>query len=260
MISELAYISPKAKIGKNNEIGPFVFIDENVEIGDDNIIMANVNIMSGARIGNGNKIFPGAVIGAVPQDLKFKGEETVAVVGDGNLIRENVTINRGTASKGFTKVGSNNLFMEGVHIAHDVEVGSRCIIGNATKIAGEIVVDDEAIISASVLIHQFCHIGSLVMVQGGCRTPKDIPPFIIAARDPIIYGGLNLVGLRRHGYSIERIDHIRAAYRLIYESDYNVSDAIAKIEEEMEMTDDIKYIVDFIKSSKRGIIAAARKN
>ena len=167
MISPLAYIHPEAKIGENVEIAPFVFIDKNVVIGDNNKIMANANILYGSRIGNGNTIFPGAVIGAIPQDLKFRGEESTAEIGDNNLIRENVTINRGTAAKGRTIVGNNNLLMEGVHVAHDALVGNGCIIGNSTKMAGEIVIDDNAIVSANVLMHQFCHVGSHVMIQGG---------------------------------------------------------------------------------------------
>ena len=156
MISPLAYIHPEAKIGENVEIAPFVFIDKNVVIGDNNKIMANANILYGSRIGNGNTIFPGAVIGAIPQDLKFQGEESTAEIGDNNTIRENVTINRGTAAKGRTIIGNNNLLMEGVHVAHDALVGNYCIIGNSTKMAGEIVIDDFSIISANVLMHQFC--------------------------------------------------------------------------------------------------------
>ena len=191
MISPLAYIHPEAKIGENVEIGPFVFIDKNVVIGDNNTIMPNANILYGSRIGNGNTIFPGAVIGAIPQDLKFRGEETTAEIGDNNTIRENVTINRGTAAKGKTIVGSNNLLMEGVHVAHDAIIGSGCIIGNATKMAGEIIIDDNAIISGAVLMHQFCRVGGYVMVQGGSRFSKDIPPYIIAGREPIAYAGIN---------------------------------------------------------------------
>lgn len=253
-ISPLAYIDPEAKIGENCEIGPFCFIDKNVVIGDNNVIMNNVSILYGARIGNGNTFFPGAVISAVPQDLKFKGEETTTLIGDNNKIRENVTIHRGTASKGTTIVGSNNLLMETVHVAHDCVIGSNCIVGNSTKFAGEVVVDDCAVISAAVLVHQFCHIGSYVMVQGGSRSSKDIPPFITAAREPISYTGLNLVGLRRRGFSNERIENIHNAYRLIYTSNLNVSDALVRIKAELEMNDDIKYIVNFIESSARGII------
>ncbi|MFV0545651.1 MAG: acyl-ACP--UDP-N-acetylglucosamine O-acyltransferase [Bacteroides sp.] len=254
MISQLAYIHPDAKIGKNVEIGPFVYIDQNVVIGDNNKIMPNATILYGSRIGNGNTIFPNAVIGAVPQDLKFHGEETTAEIGDNNTIRENVTINRGTAAKGRTVVGSNNLLMEGVHVAHDAIIGNGCIIGNATKMAGEIIIDDNAIISASVLMHQFCHVGGYVMVQGGSRFSKDIPPYIIAGREPISFCGINIIGLRRRGFSNEAIERIHNVYRIIYQSGLNTTDALKKIEAEFEKAPEIEYILDFIRSSERGII------
>ena len=254
MISPLAYIDPEAIIGKNVEIGPFVFIDKNVVIGDNNTIMPNANILYGSRIGNNNRIFPGAVIGAIPQDLKFKGEETTAEIGDNNTIRENVTINRGTASKGKTVVGNNNLLMEGVHVAHDVRVGSGCIIGNSTKIAGEVIIDDNAIVSGAVLMHQFCHVGGYVMIQGGCRFSKDIPPYIIAGREPIAYSGINIVGLRRRGFSNELIENIHNTYRIIYNNGKNVTDALQQVKEEVPMSPEIEYIVSFIENSERGII------
>lgn len=258
MISPLAYIHPEAQIGENVEIGPFVFIDKNVVIGDNNKIMPNANILYGSRIGNGNTIFPGAVIGAIPQDLKFRGEETTAEIGDNNTIRENVTINRGTAAKGKTVVGNNNLLMEGVHVAHDSLVGNGCIIGNSTKLAGEIVIDDCSIISGGVLMHQFCRVGGYGMIQGGCRFSKDVPPYIIAGREPTCYAGINIVGLRRRNFSNETIEQIHNAYRLIYQSGLNTSDALQKIEDEMEMTPEISYIVTFIRSSARGIIPAGK--
>ena len=245
MISPLAYIDPEAQIGQNVEIAPFVFIDRNVVIGDNNKIMSGAKILYGSRIGQGNTIFPGAVIGAIPQDLKFRGEETTAEVGDNNLIRENVTINRGTAAKGKTVVGNNNL-------------GNGCIIGNSTKMAGEIVIDDNSIISASVLMHQFCRVGGYGMIQGGCRFSKDVPPYIIAGREPICYAGINIVGLRRRGFSNETIEQIHNAYRIIYQSDLNITNALAKIEAEMEMTPEISYIVEFIRSSQRGIIPGGK--
>ncbi len=254
MISPLAYIHPEAIIGENVEIAPFVYIDKNVVIGDNNNIMSNVSILYGARIGNGNTIFPGAVIGAVPQDLKFQGEETTAEIGNNNTIRENVTVNRGTAAKGKTVVGSNNLLMEGVHVAHDAIVGSNCIIGNSTKMAGEIIIDDNAIISAAVLMHQFCRVGSYVMLQGGSRFSKDIPPYIIAGRDPIAYCGINIVGLRRHGFSNELIENIHNVYRIIYQSGLNVSEALEKVKKEIPSSPEIEYIIEFVQNSKRGII------
>ena len=253
-ISPLAFIDPEAKIGENCEVGPFCFIDKNVVIGDNNVLMNSVTLLSGTRVGNGNKFFPGAVIGAIPQDLKFKGEETTAELGDNNTIRENVTIHRGTASTGKTIVGSNNLIMENAHIAHDCVVGSGIIMGNSTKLAGEVVIDDNAIISAVVLVHQFCRIGGYVMVQGGTRTSKDLPPFILAGREPVAYAGLNIVGLRRRGFSRETIDNITHAYRLIYQCNLTINEAIAAIREEVTMSKEIEYIIDFVGSSQRGIV------
>lgn len=254
MISPLAYIHPEAVIGEGCEIGPFCYIDKNVVIGKNNHLMNSVTLLSGARIGDGNRIFPGAVIGAIPQDLKFKGEETTAEVGDNNTIRENVTINRGTAAKGKTVVGSNNLLMEGMHVAHDAVVGNGCIIGNTTKIAGEVVIDDFAIISACVLIHQFCHVGSYVMVGGGTRTSQDIPPYCMAAREPVAYCGLNLVGLRRRGFSSELIENIHNTYRLLYQRGKLREECLQEIREMVPMSPEIEYIFDFVTSSKRGII------
>lgn len=254
MISPLAYIHPEAIIGENVEIAPFVYIDKNVVIGNNNKIMASASILYGSRIGNNNTIFPGAVIGAIPQDLKFQGEETTAEIGDNNTIRENVTVNRGTAAKGKTVVGNNNLLMEGVHVAHDAIVGSGCIIGNSTKMAGEIIIDDNAILSGAVLMHQFCRVGSHVMIQGGSRFSKDIPPYIIAGREPIAYSGINIVGLRRRGFPNETIEKIHNAYRIIYQSGLNTTDALAKIEEEIETCPEIEYIIDFVRNSERGII------
>ncbi|MDD7440963.1 acyl-ACP--UDP-N-acetylglucosamine O-acyltransferase [Prevotellamassilia timonensis] len=254
MISPLAYIHPEAVIGEGCEIGPFCYIDKNVVIGKNNHLMNSVTLLSGARIGDGNRIFPGAVIGAIPQDLKFKGEETTAEVGDNNTIRENVTINRGTAAKGKTVVGSNNLLMEGMHVAHDAVVGNGCIIGNTTKIAGEVVIDDFAIISACVLIHQFCHVGSYVMVGGGTRTSQDIPPYCMAAREPVAYCGLNLVGLRRRGFSSELIENIHNTYRLLYQRGKLREECLQEIREMVPMSPEIEYILDFVTSSKRGII------
>lgn len=254
MISPLAYVHPEAVIGEGCEIGPFCYIDKNVVIGCNNRVMNSVTILSGARIGNGNVIFPGTVISAIPQDLKFKGEETTAEVGDNNTIRENVTINRGTAAKGKTVVGNNNLLMEGMHVAHDVVVGNGCIIGNTTKLAGEVVVDDFAIISACVLVHQFCHIGSYVMVGGGTRTGQDIPPFVMAAREPVAYCGLNLVGLRRRGFFKELIENIHNAYRLLYQRGKLREECLKEIRENIPMSPEIEYILDFVTSSKRGII------
>lgn len=253
-ISPLAYIDPEAIIGENCEIGPFCFIDKNVVIGDNNVLMNSVTVLYGARIGSGNVFFPGAVISAIPQDLKFHGEDTVAEIGDNNKIRENVTINRGTDAKGKTVVGSGNLLMEGVHVAHDAIVGNNCIIGNSTKLAGETIIDDQAIISAGVLMHQFCRVGSLAMVGGGTRFSQNIPPYTTCAREPAAYCGLNVIGLRRHGFSNETIDLIHNAYRLIYQSNLQLKEALDRIREDLPQTDEIRYIVEFIESSKKGFV------
>ena len=202
-ISPLAFVHPEAKLGDNNIIGPFCYIDKNTVIGNNNIFQNSVTINYGARIGNNNEIFPGTSISTKPQDLKFNGEDTLCIIGNKNSIRENVTISRGTASKGKTVVGDGNLLMENMHLAHDCILGSHCIIGNSTKFAGEVSIDDNAIISATVLCHQFCHIGGYVMIQGGCRFSLDIPPYVIAGKEPTRYAGDNLVGLRRHVFSNE---------------------------------------------------------
>ncbi len=253
-ISPLAYVSPEAIIGDNCEIGPFCYIDKNVKIGNNNILMNSVTVLYGARIGDNNKIFPGAVISAIPQDLKFKGEDTTAEIGDGNTIRENVTINRGTAAKGKTVIGNGNLLMEGSHVAHDAKVGNRCIIGNTTKIAGEVTIDDNAVISACVLIHQFCHVGSYIMLGGGTRTGQDIPPYVMVAREPAQYCGLNLVGLRRHGFTPEQIGIIHDAYRIIYDRGISMEERIAKIRKQFPDSPEARYITSFVESSQRGIV------
>ena len=255
MISPLAYVDPEAQIGQNVKIGPFCYIDKNVVIGDDNELMNSVTILSGARIGRGNIFFPGAVISAIPQDLKFRGEETTVELGDNNKIRENVTINRGTAAKGRTVVGNGNLLMEGVHIAHDDIVGNGCIIGNCTKLAGEVTVDDFAILSACVLVHQFCRVGSYTMVGGGTRSSQSIMPYTICAREPATYCGLNIVGLRRRGFDRETINHIHEAYRIIYQAGLSLSDAVDTINREMQLTPEIQYILSFIEDTKqRGFV------
>lgn len=252
-ISPMAFVHPDAKLGDSNIIGPFCYIDADVVIGDNNVFQNSVTLNQGTRLGSGNEIFPGASISTKPQDLKFKGEITTCEIGDNNSIRENVTISRGTASKGTTKVGSNNLLMENMHIAHDCVIGSNCIIGNSTKFAGEVVVDDCAIVSGSVLVHQFCHIGGYVMIQGGSRTSQDIPPFVIAGKEPIKYAGLNLIGLRRRGFSLETIELIRKAYDILYSKGI-LKEGIAEIKATLPMTKEIEYIVEFVETAQRGII------
>ena len=249
----MAFVHPDAKLGDNNIIGPFCYIDADVVIGDSNVMQNTKTLNQGTRRGSGNEIFPGTSISTKPQDLKYRGETTTCQIGDNNSIRENVTISRGTASKGTTIVGSNNLLMENMHIAHDCIIGNNCIIGNSTKFAGEVVVDDCAIISAEVLFHQFCHIGGYVMVQGGSRSSQDIPPYVICGKEPIKFAGLNLVGLRRRGYSNEQIETIREAYRLLYSKGV-LKDGIEEIKANLPSTPEVKYIIEFVETSQRGII------
>lgn len=254
MKQPLAYIHPAAKIASNVVIDPFVTIDQNVEIGEGTRIGSNVTIMEGARIGKNCVIFPGAVIGAVPQDLKFRGEDTLAIIGDNTTIRECVTVHRGTASKGKTVVGNNCLIMAYCHVAHDCVVGDNVIMSNATQLAGEVVVDNFAIIGGGTLVHQFCHIGPHVMIQGGSLINKDIPPYVKAARNPIAYAGVNSIGLRRRNFSNEQIREIQEIYRYLYLSGYNISDSVERIEAELPATKERDEIILFVRNSKRGII------
>ena len=252
-IHSLAVVDPEAILGDNNEIGPFCVIDKNVVIGDNNKFLNSVTVHQGARIGNGNEFFPGASISTKPQDLKFQGEETTCEIGDNNSIRENVTISRGTASKGKTVVGSGNLLMENMHIGHDCVIGNGCIIGNSTKFAGEVVVDDCAIISACCLFHQFLHVGGYGMFQGGSRTSQDIPPYVIAGKEPIRYAGVNLIGLRRRGFNNATIEAIHDAYRIIYAQGV-LKDGIVEARATDPNSKEVDYIGSFIENSKRGVI------
>ena len=249
----MAFVDPEAKLGDNNIIGPFCYIDKNTVIGDNNKFYNSVTVHAGARIGNNNEFFPGASISTKPQDLKYRGEDTLCEIGDNNSVRENVTISRGTASKGTTIVGSNNLLMENMHVAHDCVLGNGLIIGNSTKFAGEVTVDDNAIISAVVLAHQFCRIGGYVMIQGGSRFSQDIPPYIIAGKEPTRYCGINIVGLRRRGFSNETIDIIHDTYRTIYANGI-IKDGIQEARAKYPGVKEVEYICSFIENSKRGII------
>lgn len=250
-------VNPDARIGNNVKIGPFTTIYENVEIGDNCEILNNVTVMPGARIGEGVKIFPGAVVGAVPQDLKFKGEDTLAVVGNGTTLRECVTINRGTAAKGKTVVGDCSLLMAYTHVAHDCNIGNNVIVSNAVQFGGEVVVDDYAVIGGGSLIHQFCHLGKYIMLQGGALVNKDIPPYVKAAREPISYVGLNSIGLHRNGFSKDDIQAISDVYRILYLSDLNVSNAIKLILDTLPESEFRDTIVSFVQNSERGVIRSA---
>ena len=254
MIHPLAVVNEKAKIGKNVVIEPYAIIYEDVEIGDGTWIGPNAVIMPGTRIGKNCKIFPGAVIGAIPQDLKFAGEYTTVEIGDNTTIREFVTVNRGTKSKGKTIIGNNVLLMAYVHIAHDCIIGNNCIIVNAVQIAGEVEVQDWAIIGGSSAVHQFVRIGAHAMISGGSLVRQDVPPFTKAAHEPLSYVGINSIGLKRRGFSQEKINHIQDIYRILYQSGLNYSNALKKIEEEIPDSPEKKMIIDFVRNSQRGIM------
>ncbi len=254
MISNLAFVHPQAILGKDVTVDPFAYIAENVEIGEGTWIGPNATIMWGARIGKDCRIFPTAVVSGIPQDLKFRGEETTALIGNNTTIREGVTVNRGTASSGTTKIGDNCLLMAYSHIGHDCIIGNNVIIGNTTGLAGEVKVDDFAIISGGSLVHQFSRIGSHAFIGGGGKVRIDVPPFILADREPLSYMGLNVVGLQRRGFEKERIDEIHNIYRAIYQKGLNFSQALDLVEKEFKPSADRDYIIEFIRKSERGVI------
>ena len=258
MNQPLAYIHPQAKIARNVVIEPFSTIHKNVEIDEGTWIGSNVTIMEGARIGKNVKIYPGAVISSTPQDLKFAGEETTAEIGDNTVVREYVTISRGTIDKHKTVIGKNCLLMAYVHIAHDCKVGDHCIIANTTQLAGHVQVENWAIIGGSSAVHQFVKIGAHVMVSGGSLVRKDVPPFTKAAREPLSYSGINSIGLRRSNFSNEKIQEIQEIYRNIYLRGLNNSKALDIIELEMKPSNERDEILNFIRTSDRGIMKGFR--
>jgi len=254
MNQPLAYVHPQAKIAKNVVIEPFVNIEKNVEIDEGTWIGSNVTIMEGARIGKNCKIFPGAVIAAIPQDLKFDGEETSVIIGDNTTVREFVTINRGTKANNKTRIGNNCLLMAYVHIAHDCTIGNNAILANACNLAGHIDIDDWAILGGLSAVHQFVHIGAHTMVSGGSMVRKDVPPFTKAGRDPLAFIGVNSIGLRRRGYTNERINAIQEIFRVLFLKGQNITQAVRYIEANIPSTTDRDEILSFIANSKRGLM------
>jgi UDP-N-acetylglucosamine acyltransferase len=254
MNQPLASIHPDAKIGEGVTISPFVTIYGDVIIGDGTWIGPNVTIMDGARIGKNCRIFPGAVISAIPQDLKFNGEVTTAEIGDYTTVRECATINRGTTDRMKTVVGKHCNIMAYAHVAHDCIIGDYCILGNAVNMAGHVVVEDYAIISGMSAIHQFVHIGAHVLVSGGSLVRKDIPPFVKAAREPMAYVGINSIGLRRRGFTNERISEIQNIYRVIFQSGLNTTKALQLVETELPASPERDEIILFVQGARRGII------
>lgn len=254
MNQPLAYIHPQAKIARNVVIEPFATIHKNVEIDEGTWIGSHVTVMEGARIGKNCKIYPGAVISSTPQDLKFGGEETTAIVGDNTVVREFVTISRGTVDKYKTEVGKNCLLMAYVHVAHDCVIGNNCILANGVQLAGHVLIDDYVVIGGSSAVHQFVKIGPHVMVSGGSLVRKDVPPYTKAAREPLSYCGINSIGLRRRGFSNEKINEIQEVYRHIFLRGINNSKALDMVEVEMPSSRERDLIINFIRNSDRGIM------
>ena len=248
MISPLASVDSTAKIGKNVTIQPFAYIEGDVEIGDDCVIMSNASILKGTRLGKG------AVLGSEPQDFHYTGEASRLIIGDNNDIRENVVISRATHESGCTRIGDSNYLMDGVHLCHDVQVGNHCVLGIKSTVAGDCHIDDCTILSSNVILHQNCHIGSWVLIQAGCRISKDVPPYVIMNGNPAEYHGINAVVLQHKHQVTERIlRHIVNAYRLVYQGNFSIQDALQKIEDQVPMSDEIHNIINFIRNSK-GIV------
>lgn len=254
-ISKQAYVDPNAKIGNNVTIYPFAYIEGDVEIGDDCVIYPYVSIMKGTRMGRGNKVFQNTVLGAEPQDFNYKGDETALVIGDENIFRENVVINRATFKDGETRIGNRNFFMEGVHISHDTKVEDYCTFGYGTKVAGDCEVHSAVIFSSGVIVNANVRIGGASMVTGGVRISRDVPPFIVATDNPVRYGGVNVELLKNSNTSEKVIDHIANAYRLVFHGQTSVFDAIIQIKQQVPSGKEVDSIVSFLSDTKTGIIS-----
>lgn len=254
MISPLAYVDASAKIGDNVTIHPFAYIDKNVEIGNNCEIMPYASLLSGTRMGEGNKVFQGAVVAAIPQDFAFKGDDTIVTIGNNNIIRENVVINRATLKGGSTVIGDNNFLLEGVHVSHDTKIGNGCVFGYGSKLAGDCIIEDYVIFGGAVLMNQGCRVGTWTMVQTGSRFSKDIPPYIVAAKEPIAYHGINTKVLTHNKFSDKVLNHIANAYRLVYHGNPSLHDAVLKIKDQVPMSPEIEEIIRFLKNTKLGII------
>lgn len=255
MNQPLAYIHPNAKVAETAIIEPFSTIYDNVEIGEGTWIGPNVTIMEGARIGKNCKIYPGTVISAEPQDLKYVGEKTLTYIGDNTTIRECVTVNRGTNALGYTKIGNNCLVMATAHIAHDCIIGDHVILVNGVGLAGHIEIGDHAFLGGMSAVHQFTHIGEHAFIAGGSHVRKDVPPFVKAARNPLSYAGVNSIGLQRRGFTTEKITEIQNIYRVLFQKSKNVTQALEVIEKDFEASTERDQILDFIKKSPRGVMS-----
>ena len=253
-ISDKAVISPNAKIGQNVTIYPFVYIEDDVVVGDDCILYPGVNLMNGTRLGKGNKIHQNTVISAIPQDFNYSGGATVCVIGDNNIIRENVVINRATYEDGETRIGNGNFLMEGVHLSHDVHMGNESVLGYGTKIAGDVQIGNHVIFSSGVIANPGVRVGDCAMIQSGCRFSKDIPPYIVAGGHPIKYGGFNSFVIDKHGISDKVKAHIANAYRLVFHGQDDIMNVCAQIEQQIPASVEIDGIVNFLRTSELGLI------
>lgn len=254
MISPLASVDPKAKIGNNVTIYPFAFIEADTEIGDGCVIYPYVSVMAGTTMGPNNTVYQGTVLGAVPQDFRFAGAKTHLIIGKDNTIRENVVINRATFEDGQTTIGDNNCLMEGVHVSHDVHIGNNTVIGYGTKIAGSVEIHDDAILTSNVIANPGTRVGRAAMVKSGCRFSKDVPPYIIATHNPIEYGGVNATILTNAGVDPEVQHHIARAYRLIFNGKTSLEDGIYQVETQVTRSKEIEDIIHFLQTSKLGLI------
>ncbi len=253
-IDSHALVSPKAHIGDNVSVGPFSIVEDDVTIGAGTWIGPHVQISNGSTLGKNCKVHPGAVVGGPPQDLKYKGEPTTVEVGDNTVIRECVTLNRATVETGRTIIGSDCLFMAYTHVAHDCRVGNNVILANCSPLGGHVHLGDYVIIGGMTPVHQFVHIGDHAMIGGGFRAVKDVPPYALCGQEPLCFEGLNIVGLRRRGFTPKAIELLDKTYRLIYRSNLNVSQAVARVKEEVELVPEVMKVLTFIAESKRGII------
>jgi len=248
-----ALVDPAARLGDGVVVGPFCIIAAGAEIGEGCVLDSHVRIEGCVRMGPRNKVHQGAVLGGPPQDLKYEGEASTLRIGEGNVIREYVTMNPGTGAGEETRVGDHCLIMAYAHIAHNCVIGARVIIANAVQLAGHVTIEEFAIIGGLTPVHQFVRIGAHAFVGGGSRVPQDVPPFIRAAGNPLVVAGLNIIGLQRRGFSDESLEAIKRAYRILYRSNRNTSQAIARLDEESFEDVHARRLVDFVKSSERGI-------
>ena len=253
-ISPLAYVNPEAKIGAGVIIHPFAYIDKNVVIGDNCVIMPNASILSGTRLGNNNQVYHNTVLGSTPQDFSYHGGDTILEIGNNNVFRENVVISRSSSSTGKSVIGDNNFIMDGVHICHDCNIANHCVIGIKCIIAGNCIIGSHAIFSSMVSMFQDTRVGEWSLVQGGCRLKKDVPPYIVTTTNPTSYYGVNVEVLKHFNVSEKIIQHIAQAYGLIFHSKVSIADALIRVVQEVPMSDEIENIINFIKTSNKGLI------